>query len=104
MDLCSKPRCTRPGAVALAYDYANRRAILQDHPEGELSPHLYALCAACAERLSPPRGWTLDDERESPPLFAIGSSHGHLAVVTVEAPAEEEVTVSKSQLFFGSSI
>ena len=70
VNLCSKPRCARPGSVALAYDYAGRRAILHDPPEGEMSPHLYALCLVCAENLRPPRGWILDDERLDPQLFA----------------------------------
>ena len=82
MNLCSKPRCARPGSVALAYDYAGRRAILHDPPEGEMSPHLYSLCGTCAEKLSPPRGWTLADERLEPPLFALREqrgSHGSLS-------------------------
>ena len=63
MTLCSKPRCARPGSVALAYDYSSRRAILEDPPDGQLSPHLYALCDDCAGDLRPPRGWTLEDHR-----------------------------------------
>ncbi|HWL64847.1 MAG TPA: DUF3499 family protein [Actinomycetota bacterium] len=63
MTLCSKPRCARPGSVALAYDYATRRAVLDDPPGGQMPPHLYALCDACAGVLSPPRGWTLEDHR-----------------------------------------
>lgn len=55
--------------VLLAYDYASRLALISDAPEGEISPHLYSLCAACANRLIPPRGWVLKDGRSTPPLF-----------------------------------
>ncbi|HEX2051730.1 MAG TPA: DUF3499 family protein [Actinomycetota bacterium] len=70
MITCSKPGCGRAGAVVLAYDYAARRAMLFDPGDERPPPHLYALCGRCAERLSMPRGWTLDDRRDRPPLFA----------------------------------
>lgn len=63
----------RAGAVVLAYDYAARRAALLDPADGEVSPHLYALCSDCAERLRPPRGWELVDQRAAPPMFAAGA-------------------------------
>ncbi|HWC13452.1 MAG TPA: DUF3499 family protein [Actinomycetota bacterium] len=70
MNLCSKPGCTRAGAALLGYDYAARRAVLDDPPDaGEVSPHVYVLCSPCAERIRPPRGWLLDDLRVEPPLF-----------------------------------
>lgn len=100
MNLCSKPRCTRPGSVALAYDYSGRRATLEDPPTGELSPHLYALCVLCAEGLRPPRGWTLEDQRSRPPLFGDRSA---ARVSASRAPEVEEESVSESQLFFESS-
>ena len=69
MNLCSKPGCPNPGAAVLGYDYADRRAMLDDPPAGEISPHAYVLCTRCAEKLTPPRGWVLDDLRAEPPLF-----------------------------------
>jgi Protein of unknown function (DUF3499) len=53
----------------LAYDYAARLAVLEDPPQGEISPHLYPLCGPCAEQLRAPRGWDLVDLRSSPRLF-----------------------------------
>lgn len=53
----------------LGYDYSSRVAILEDAPEGAISPHLYALCFACADKLVTPRGWLLDDHRSTPQLF-----------------------------------
>lgn len=54
----------------LAYDYSARTALLLDPDPSGASPHLYALCARCAESLSPPRGWILDDRRVKPALWA----------------------------------
>jgi hypothetical protein len=76
MKLCSKPSCVKAGAVVLAYDYAARRVDLFDPVDGEISPHLYALCSDCADRLRPPRGWELVDRRVAPPLFAAGDTFG----------------------------
>jgi Protein of unknown function (DUF3499) len=55
--------------VVLAYDYAIRRAVLEDPPDGDMSPHVYPLCTGCADRLRPPRGWELVDLRSRPPMF-----------------------------------
>ena len=99
MNLCSKPNCARPGAVVLAYDYSARKAILEDPPVGQLDPHLYVLCGRCAERLTTPRGWTLENRREEPPLFIETGER-----VTVGAPSEEiedEPEQARRQLFFG---
>ncbi len=74
MSLCSKPGCARPGAALLGYDYAARRAMLQDPAAGEVSPHLYVLCAPCASRLKLPNGWTLEDFRAEPTLFVMQRS------------------------------
>ena len=68
MSMCSKPVCMGRGASILAYDYAERRAILAD-AAGDLSPHVYVLCAECAGRLRPPRGWVLDDQRSHPAVL-----------------------------------
>lgn len=100
VNLCSKPRCARPGSVALAYDYAGRRAVLHDPPEGEMSPHLYALCVVCAEKMSPPRGWTIEDERLEPPLFSSG--RGRAGAVTVEERSAAPAATA-TQTFFGAS-
>lgn len=87
--------------MALAYDYSGRSAVLEDPPTGEMSPHLYALCMTCAEKLRPPRGWTLEDRRSRPPLFGDRSAP---RVGANRVPEEDlEVAVSDSQLFFESS-
>ena len=89
------------GAALLGYDYAARRAVLEDPPEvGEVSPHVYVLCATCAERLRPPQGWLLDDVRSEPPLFLATEPVPETHV----APETEELEVTaRRQLFFGYS-
>lgn len=102
MNLCSKPSCTRPGAVVLAYDYSERKALLDDPPVGELSPHLYILCTKCAEKLRPPKGWDLEDRRSEPPLFVERAAD----LLTIAPPPDEQPQVAESsrrQLFFGYS-
>lgn len=104
MSLCSKPGCAHAGAVVLGYDYAARVASLEDPTSGEPSPHVYVLCTGCAERLRPPVGWTLEDRRAAPPLFAAGRGsrvvdlHDHL-----EGTPAAEAEPAGRQLFFGSS-
>lgn len=100
MSPCSKPGCANPGAALLGYDYADRRAVLDDPPDGEISPHVYVLCTKCAEKLTPPRGWVLDDNRAEPPLFLDRMVKERDAAAAVEKlpPAEEP---RRQQLFFG---
>ena len=51
------------------FDYGERRALLHDPVPGQLSPHSYLLCTLCAEKLTTPRGWELEDLRDKPQLF-----------------------------------
>lgn len=102
MNPCSKPGCANPGAAILGYDYADRRAVLDDPPDGEVSPHAYVLCTRCAEKLTAPRGWVLDDNRAEPPLFLdrrVKERDEAAARETLPAPEEPR----REQLFFGYS-
>ncbi len=100
MNPCSKPGCANPGAAVLGYDYAARRAVLDD-PPAEVSPHVYILCTRCAGKLTPPRGWVLDDLRAEPPLFLDRveerAETPAAAPETLPSPAGSE----RRQLFFG---
>lgn len=69
MGSCSKPGCSGNGAAVLTYDYADRRATIADPPRDHVSPHLYVLCVMCADRLTAPLGWLLEDLRSESPLF-----------------------------------
>lgn len=99
MSSCSKPGCSRVGVAVLGYDYSQKLASLED-PAPAVSPHNYVLCASCAERLAPPRGWTLEDRRSEPPLFATAPTS-----ITILEPGEREENRSEParQLFFGHS-
>jgi Protein of unknown function (DUF3499) len=87
----------------LAFDYASRRAILQDPGTGELSPHLYSICHPCAERLTPPLGWTLEDRRSEPVLFLDGPGQKPPVATTVGSAAPSAPDDHSKQLLFGSS-
>ncbi len=101
MNTCAKPGCANPGAAILGYDYAERCAVLDDPPDGDVSPHAYVLCTRCAEKLTPPRGWVLDDNRAEPPLFLDGAKdRAAPAAVEPLAPPDEP---PRQQLFFGYS-
>lgn len=105
MSLCAKPGCTRAGAAVLSFDYARSLATLEDPPEGEVSPHYYLLCAPCAEKLTPPRGWLLDDERTRPPLFLERLEERAEAARYPQEPHDPAETerVTARQVFFGHS-
>lgn len=107
MSRCSKPGCSGNAAAVLSYDYASSRAMLEDPSGHGVDPHLYVLCAGCADKLVPPRGWTLEDRRETPPLFLPRDPAAMTVEVVevigrdVEMPAES--TSRSRQLFFGHS-
>ena len=103
MSFCSKPGCTGVGAAVLGYDYSQRLATLEDPAVHEISPHLYVLCGECAERLTPPRGWTVEDNRIKPPLFT--EKERPVTVLEIDPPEKRrpEESLIRQQLFFGSS-
>ena len=105
MTHCAKPGCTHIASVVLAYDYSAQKVVLDDATGGEISPHHYAMCLRCAEKLKPPRGWSVDDRRVAVPLFASERSEHRVAV---QAEPEEEMEPAYAepgrQLFFGTSV
>lgn len=103
MNLCSKPGCAGAGAAVLAYDYAAGVALLDDPPDGSLSPHLYVLCARCAEKIRPPRGWVLDDRRSAPRLFVESDAPAVVTNRFVRDDRDAPIDAGTRQLFFGSS-
>ena len=105
MTHCSKPGCAQIASVVLAYDYAGQTVVLDDATGSEISPHHYAMCLRCAEKLKPPRGWAVDDRRVAVPLFA--SERSERRYETSPSSVEEPETVYEDpgrQLFFGSSV
>ena len=106
MTHCSKPACTQIASVVLAYDYAEQTVVLDDATRGDISPHHYAMCLRCAEKLKPPRGWTIDDRRVAVPLFASErTDQNRVPVASVPSyEADQPEDDPGRQLFFGSSL
>ena len=105
MTHCAKPGCTHIASVVLSYDYGAQKVVLEDATGGDISPHAYAMCLRCAEKLTPPRGWVVDDQRLAVPLFASERPEHRISVgveATSAAPDFEEE--QGRQLFFGSSL
>lgn len=105
MTQCAKPACTQIASVVLSYDYGAQKVVLEDATGGEINPHAYAMCLRCAEKLTPPRGWIVDDRRVAVPLFASERVESRIAV-GAESTAEsfEPEPDPGRQLFFGSSL
>ena len=104
MTLCSKPGCGGSGTAILAYNYAAREAMLEDPDEGQLSPHVYVLCESCAQKIRPPRGWTLHDRRARPPLFLDRLEARRAARAVEQADPDQQPAGERArQLFFGHS-
>lgn len=59
---CARPLCNMPSAVVLLFDYGGRHVVL-DWVPAQRNPNLLEVCVDHADRFSPPRGWTLSDER-----------------------------------------
>lgn len=70
--LCERPGCSNDAAVAYRFDAAERWVRL-DAPGDDRSAG--ALCTRHADSMMVPRGWTLDDRRDSVPrLFRLPAS------------------------------
>ena len=107
MTHCSKPGCAHIASVVLSYDYGAQKVILEDATGADISPHNYAMCLRCAEKLTPPRGWVVDDRRVAVPLFASERPEPAVpvGVEVVEETIEPEPEWKQgAQLFFGSSL
>jgi hypothetical protein len=67
---CQRPDCSEPASVAYRFDPANQLVVL-DGLRGSLDPESGALCMRHASTMVLPRGWWLDDRRQTiPTLFA----------------------------------
>lgn len=64
---CARPACNEVATATLSYDYAARTAWL-DHAAPEGHPMNHDLCAAHADGLKVPVGWSLQDRRGALPF------------------------------------
>jgi hypothetical protein len=63
--------CAGPATASLTYDYAGRRAWLDDLDD-DRDPHAHNLCTEHADGLTVPRGWACEDRRSAVrPLFHV---------------------------------
>jgi len=61
---CAKIRCDADPAASVALRYAAREVVIADLVV-EPDPNLLDLCAEHVARMTPPVGWTVQDERVS---------------------------------------
>lgn len=67
---CSRPDCAERGAARALIDPSARLIVIDRHVD---QPGAAILCKEHADRVTVPKGWTLDDRREdNPRLFGVG--------------------------------
>ena len=90
---CERPGCAQPAAVEYIIDPQRLLLTLQNYElvKGERRS---ALCATHGDRMSVPKGWSIDDRREDPPrLFKTAKS----GVAPEKASAKKSATESKQK-------
>ena len=90
---CERPGCAQPAAVEYIIDPHSLLLTLQNY-EVVKGERRSALCATHGDRMSVPKGWSIDDRREDPPrLFKTPKS----GVAPAKASAKKSVTESKQK-------
>ena len=90
---CERPGCAQPAAVEYIINPQNLLLTLQNYDvvKGERRS---ALCVTHGDRMSVPKGWSIDDRREDPPrLFKTPKS----GVAPAKANAKKSLTESKQK-------
>lgn len=90
---CERPGCAQPAAVEYIIDAHSLLLTLQNY-EVVKGERRSALCATHGDRMSVPKGWSIDDRREDPPrLFKTPKS----GVAPAKASAKKSATESKQK-------
>ena len=90
---CERPGCAQPAAVEYIIDPHSLLLTLQNY-EVVKGERRSALCATHGDRMSVPRGWSIDDRREDPPrLFRTPKS----GVAPTKTSVKKSVTESKQK-------
>lgn len=90
---CERPGCAQPAAVEYIIDPHSLLLTLQNY-EVVKGERRSALCAVHGDRMSVPKGWSIDDRREDPPrLFKTHKS----GVAPAKASAKKSATDSKQK-------
>lgn len=88
---CERPGCAQPAAVEYIIDPHSLLLTLQNY-EVVKGERRSALCVTHGDRMSVPKGWSIDDRREDPPrLFKTPKS----GVAPAKASAKKSVTELK---------
>jgi hypothetical protein len=64
MRTCAKIRCEAEPVATVSLGYADREVVIGDL-RSERDPNLLDLCREHVDRMTPPVGWTVRDERVS---------------------------------------
>jgi hypothetical protein len=90
---CERPGCAQPAAVEYIIDPQSLLLTLQNY-EVVGDERRSALCTTHGDRMSVPKGWSIDDRREDPPrLFKTPKS----GVAPAKASAKKSVTEFKQK-------
>jgi hypothetical protein len=90
---CERPGCAQPAAVEYIINPHSLLLTLQNY-EVVKGERRSALCAVHGDRMSVPKGWSIDDRREDPPrLFKTHKS----GVAPAKASAKKSATDSKQK-------
>ncbi|HAG67608.1 MAG: DUF3499 family protein [Ilumatobacteraceae bacterium] len=90
---CERPGCAQPAAVEYIIDPQSLLLTLQNY-EVVKGERRSALCAVHGDRMSVPKGWSIDDRREDPPrLFRTPKS----GVAPAKASVKKSATESKQK-------
>ena len=90
---CERPGCAQPASVEYIIDPHSLLLTLQNY-EVVRGERRSALCATHGDRMSVPKGWSIDDRREDPPrLFKTPKS----GVAPAKASAKKSATDSKQK-------
>jgi hypothetical protein len=60
---CAKNGCEEPASASVGLRYEQRIVVVGDL-QVRYDPNLLELCAAHADRMTPPRGWVTEDRRD----------------------------------------
>ena len=90
---CERPGCAQPAAVEYIIDPHSLLLTLQNY-EVVGDERRSALCVTHGDRMSVPKGWSIDDRREDPPrLFKTPKS----GVAPAKASAKKSATETKTK-------
>jgi len=90
---CERPGCAQPAAVEYIIDPQSLILTLQNY-EAVDGERRSALCATHGDRMSVPKGWSIDDRREDPPrLFRTPKS----GVAPAKSSTKKSVTETKTK-------